>query len=150
MAKDELQQHLDKGMYGKPQINPDEQREYLGTFRERCYLSMTIKEMRRSEYLADLKKEVEKEPQAKLLINGAVSQSLQQQYIAFASKNSVDFTIVDSATAENEDKIGLLLVTDHAVDEAVIDVAEKYPDSQQAEEPKKETKKKSFFDRLFH
>ena len=42
MAKDELQQHLDKGRFGAARVNPVEQRKYLGTFRERCFASMTI------------------------------------------------------------------------------------------------------------
>ena len=34
---DELQNHMNKGMYGTPQINPDDRRNYLGTFRKsRC------------------------------------------------------------------------------------------------------------------
>ena len=37
MPDDQLQKHLDAGRYGTPQVNPDEQRKYLGTFRERCY-----------------------------------------------------------------------------------------------------------------
>jgi uncharacterized protein YueI len=37
-----LQQRLDKGMYGTPLVNPEEQHKYMGTFRERCRLSMTL------------------------------------------------------------------------------------------------------------
>ena len=44
---DELEKRLDTGMYGTPRVNPDEQRKYLGTFRERCYLSMTVAEMKK-------------------------------------------------------------------------------------------------------
>ena len=44
---DELEKRLDTGMYGTPRVNPDEQRKYLGTFRERCYLSMTVTEMKK-------------------------------------------------------------------------------------------------------
>lgn len=45
MSKDDVQSHLDKGMYGTPLVNPEEQNKYMGTFRERCYLSMTVAEM---------------------------------------------------------------------------------------------------------
>ena len=44
---DELEKRLDTGMYGTPRVNPDEQRKYLGTFRERCYLNMTVAEMKK-------------------------------------------------------------------------------------------------------
>ena len=46
MSKDDVQSHLDKGMYGTPLVNPEEQHKYMGTFRERCYLSMTVAEMK--------------------------------------------------------------------------------------------------------
>lgn len=148
MAKDELQQHLDKGRYGTAKINPDEQRKYLGTFRERCFLSMTVKEMANQADRENLLKEVKKHPEGKLLINGDTNTELQQTFISLASKNAVDFTIVNDATVENEDSIGVLLVTDHAVNEAIIDVEEKYPldGTDDKDQPKE---KKSFFGRLF-
>lgn len=94
MAKDELQQHLDKGRFGAARVNPDEQRKYLGTFRERCFASMTIKEMRNQQDREHLISEIQKYPEGKLLINGAVDGNLQNEFIALASKNSVDFTML--------------------------------------------------------
>ena len=148
MAKDELQQHLDKGRFGAARINPDEQRKYLGTFRERCFASMTVREMKNQQDQKNLITEIKKYPEGKLLINGAVDEKVQADFIALASKNSVDFTIVNDATVESEDSIGLLLVTDHAVNEEIIDIEEKYPSTNSdIKEPSE--KKKSFFGRLF-
>lgn len=86
MAKDELQQHLDKGRYGSPRINPEEQRKYLGTFRERCFVSMTIREMKNNQDRHYLIEEIKKHPEGKLLINGAVPDTLQSEFIGLASK----------------------------------------------------------------
>ena len=105
MAKDELQQHLDKGRFGAARINPDEQRKYLGTFRERCFASMTVREMKNQQDQKNLITEIKKYPEGKLLINGAVDEKVQADFIALASKNSVDFTIVNDATVESEDSI---------------------------------------------
>ena len=149
MAEDNLQKHLDAGRYGTPKINPDEQKEYLGTFRERCLLSMTIKEMRDKENETGLLREIKKEPTARLLINGAIPTSLQQRYMSIATKETIDFTIVSDAVADNESKIGLLLVADCAVNVPVIDVEEKYPDLQKHEESEKPKEKSSFWNRLF-
>lgn len=148
LAKDELQQHLDKGRFGAGRINPDEQRKYLGTFRERCFVSMTVREMRSQQDREHLLSEIQKYPEGKLLINGSVDDKVQKDFIALASRNSVDFTIVNDATVDSEDSIGLLLVTDHAVNEEIIDIEEKYPQEKNTdtEAPKE---KKSFFGRLF-
>lgn len=149
MAEDNLQKHLDAGRYGTPKINPDEQKEYLGTFRERCLLSMTIKEMQDKENEVGLLKEIEKEPSARILINGAVSTSLQQQYINVAVKKGIDFTVVSDAIADDDSKIGLLLVADYAVNIPVIDVEKKYPELHEAVEDEKPKEKSSFWNRLF-
>lgn len=149
MAEDSLKKHLDAGRYGTPKINPDEQKEYLGTFRERCLLSMTIKEMRDKDNEAGLLMEIKKEPTARILINGAAATSLQQRYISIATKEKIDFTIVSDAVADNDSKIGLLLVADYAVNVPIIDVEEKYPDLQKHEESDKPKEKSSFWNRLF-
>lgn len=149
MAKDELQQHMDKGRYGAPLVNPDEQRKYLGTFRERCFVSMTVKEMENKQHQQHLVTEIKKHPEGRLLINGAISEELQRAFIGLASKNAVDFTIVNDATAESEDSIGVLLVTDHAVNEQIIDIEAKYQ-ANNADEDKANGEKKSFFSRLFN
>lgn len=149
MAKDELQQHMDKGRYGAPLVNPDEQRKYLGTFRERCFVSMTVKEMENKQHQQHLVTEIKKHPEGRLLINGAISEELQRAFIGLASKNAVDFTIVNDATAESEDSIGVLLVTDHAVNEQIIDIESKYQ-ANNADEDKANGEKKSFFSRLFN
>ena len=44
MTNNNLQEHLNNGLYGTPQLHPDEQRKYLGTFRERVSLTITFKE----------------------------------------------------------------------------------------------------------
>lgn len=149
MAEDNLQKHLDAGRYGVPKINPDEQKEYLGTFRERCLLSMTIKEMRDKDNEAGLLMEIHKEPTARLLINGAISTSLQQRYMSIATKEKVDFTIVSDAVADTDSKIGLLLVADYAVNVPVIDVEKKYPELQKDNESEQPKEKSSFWNRLF-
>lgn len=148
MVQDELQQHLDKGRFGTARINPDEQRKYLGTFRERCFASMTIREMKNKQDREHLILEIQKYPEGKLLINGAVDGELQNEFIALASRNSVDFTIVNDATVDSEDSIGVLLVTDHAVNQEIIDIEEKYP-AQNDNETAETKPKKSFFGRLF-
>ncbi|MFP1648693.1 YueI family protein [Enterococcus mundtii] len=145
MASDELKNHLDKGMYGTPLVNPEEQHKYLGTFRERCYLSMTVAEMNEPTNKAKFLQELEKRPEAFILINGTLPLEIQNQYIQLATKNQTKFTVVNDHVSEDPQSIGLLIAAKEAVNEPVIDVEEKYPTKQEEEQPKK----KSFWDRLF-
>ena len=41
----QMDKHLQNSTFGVPKVNPDEQRRYLGTFRERVSLAMTIAEV---------------------------------------------------------------------------------------------------------
>lgn len=148
MAENELQKHLDKGRYGTPLVNPDEQHKYMGTFRERCYLSMTIAQMKSPDDKAAFLKELAQHEDASILLNGKMPESLQASYIQLATKNNARFTVVNDFVDSAPDSFGLLLVAKEAVNEPVIDVEQKYPEAQtEAKEPEK---KEGFFSRFFH
>ncbi|MDK8541839.1 MAG: YueI family protein, partial [Enterococcus faecalis] len=134
MANDDLQQRLDKGMYGTPLVNPEEQHKYMGTFRERCRLSMTVAEMKDAQNQKHLLEELAKHPEVTVLLNGEISSDLQSTYIKLLNQHGANFKIVNNFVENNPDSLGLLLAEKHAVDEPVIDVTEKYP--QATETPK--------------
>lgn len=142
---DDLQQHLDNSLYGTPQLKPDEQRKYLGTFRERCYLQMTLAQMRNQDLQDCLKTHVTDFEGAHCLMNNQVSDTLQADYIQILAAAAIPFTIV-SSNQKSDDAIGLLLVASEAVDESIIDIAEKYPTNES--KPTSE-KKPSFWGKLF-
>lgn len=145
---DELQKHLDKGMYGTPLVKPDEQRQYMGTFRERCYLSMTIAEMRKAENKTHLVQELKQHDHATILLNGAMPESLQAEYIQLATKNQAQFTVVNDFVKSDPDSFGLLLTAKEAVDVPEIDIEKKYPPNE-APKTEESTKKPGFFGKLF-
>lgn len=148
---DELQQHLDKGRYGTPLVNPDEQHKYMGTFRERCYLSMTIAQMKNSTDKDSFLTELKKHEDATILLNGQMPESLQGEYIQLATKNNAKFTVVNDFVEAKPDSFGLLLVAKEAVNEPVIDVEQKYPEEDDKKNSNKSLEKKlGFFDHLFH
>lgn len=145
---DEVQKHLDKGMYGTPSVNPDEQRKFLGTFRERVYIRMSIQQMRQEKLKKTLETHLTDYPDASVLINGNVSQTLQTSYIQSIMKAKLKFTVVDTDLQEDEES-GLLVVSDKAVNEDTIDIAEKFTnDSSHSSQNGNE--KKSFWHSLFH
>ncbi|MCD5002191.1 YueI family protein [Enterococcus saccharolyticus] len=145
---DELQKHLDKSLYGAPLVKPDEQRKYLGTFRERCYLSMTIAQMKKPSNKKLLAKHVADYSNSSILLNGQLPENVQTSYIQLATQTGIPFTIIDQATA-SPDSIGLLVVAKTAVNEQTIDIEEKFAPS--APSPSSDTQeKKSFWHKLFH
>ncbi|OTO92370.1 hypothetical protein A5853_000621 [Enterococcus faecium] len=134
----------------QPLVNPEEQHKYLGTFRERCYLSMTVAEMIQPKNKENFLKELKKHPDASILLNGALPLSVQNQYIQLATKNNSRFTVVNDYVTANPEEFGLLLTAKEAVNEPVIDIEKKYPEENSSPvEKEKPKKKKSFWDRLF-
>jgi uncharacterized protein YueI len=147
MSSDNMQNHLNKGMYGANQTKPDERQQYLGSLRERVYLSITIEQLTSADYSDAVKKEVKKHPKNTLLFNGSVDIKALDPYIKLSNQLNCSFRIVTDEDAEKSN-IGLIYVAPQAVNTEIIDVAEKYPQSDKTSE-KKVPEKKSFFKRFF-
>lgn len=144
---DELQKHLDHGRYGAPNLKPDEQRQYLGTFRERCLLSMTVAQMEQPELKKLLDQHLTAFAGYSLLINGAIPENLQSEYIQLASQHHFPFTIVTASEQYEAQSIGLLIVATEAVAVTDIDIEKQFHTTTQ---PKQDTPKQSFWSKLFH
>ncbi|MGO3729054.1 MAG: DUF1694 domain-containing protein, partial [Enterococcus viikkiensis] len=89
-----------------------------------------------------------KEPTAHILINGAIQDSLQQRYLSIVTKEKMPFTIVSDTVIKDETEFGLLVVSDHAINEPVIDIEKKYPVKSDVDKGT-EKEKTSLWRRLF-
>lgn len=148
---DELEKRLDTGMYGTPRVNPDEQRKYLGTFRERCYLSMTVTEMKKKDNQKTLLNALPDYQGALVLLNGKLPESIQTDYITLLTQQQMEFRIVSDAQDADPDSIGLLIAGKEAVNQDVIDIEQKYPAATtQSDKEQEQPEKTSFWKRLFH
>ncbi|MGM0218841.1 YueI family protein [Enterococcus sp. AZ126] len=147
MAQDDLQKHLDNAMYGTPLLKPEEQRKYMGTFRERCYLTMTIAQMKNAEDKANFLQELTQHPDATVLLNGTMATDLQSVYIKLINERQIKFTVMNDFVENTPDALGLVLTAKDAVNEAIIDVDKKYPKPVSATRP--EQPKKGFWHKLF-
>ena len=101
MTKKDIQDYLDKGMYGAPQIKPDEQRKYLGTFRERVVFAMVSIETESTDYDAFCLEQFKKYPTGTLSINANCSLKTQNHFMKLAQQAHINFKMVDS----DEDKL---------------------------------------------
>ncbi|GGC91789.1 YueI family protein [Enterococcus wangshanyuanii] len=148
MAQDDLQKHLDNAMYGTPQLKPEEQRKYMGTFRERCYLTMTIAQMKDSINKEHFLNEAQHHPEAFVLLNGAMDIALQSSYIKSINERNIPFTVVNDSVTNTPDSLGLILAAKEAVNVETIDIAQKYPKENTSDE--KSPVKKGFWHNLFN
>ncbi|MEI5994213.1 YueI family protein [Candidatus Enterococcus mansonii] len=149
MAQDDLQKHLDNAMYGTPKLKPEEQKKYMGTFRERCYLTMTIAQMKNSECKTHFLNELSLHPDGSIRLNGAMDIALQSSYIKLLNDKQMPFTVVNDFVTNTPDALGLVFAAKEAVNEEVIDIEQKYP-KEQTETKAMNQQKKSFWHKLFH
>lgn len=128
-GSDELQNHMNKGMYGTPQLKPDEKRKYLGTFRERVDLTLTFEQIKDPEYLADLKQELTLHPELHVIINGQVENPLLSELMQLAQEANVTFTCNTDQTLHHGPKDLAVVVCDKntALHVEEVDVAKRYP-----------------------
>ncbi|MGV0167725.1 YueI family protein [Furfurilactobacillus sp. WILCCON 0119] len=143
-------QRLSNAMYGTPKINPDEQRHYLGTFRERVALSMTVAQLESGDYLTALGTDLEQRDEAThtIFLNGNLGQEALGPYIRLATMHAVAFTIKNDPqykTAPTD--LALVIAAKKAIDVDPIDIALKYPAATtQSQAPSSQP---SFWHRLF-
>ena len=126
---DELQNHMNKGMYGTPQINPDERRKYLGTFRERVDVVITFEELNNPESLLDLSQEMSIHPDFRLIINGQVDAASLSKLVKLANDHGIDFTATSDHSLPNDSTDFAVVFCDktQAIHKEKIDIFECYP-----------------------
>lgn len=145
---DELQNHMNKGMYGTPQINPDERRKYLGTFRERVDVVITFEELNTPESLLDLSQEMSIHPDFRLIINGQVDAASLSKLVKLANDHGIDFTATSDHSLPNDSTDFAVVFCDktQAIHKEKIDIFECYP---KKTENSSQPKHRSLLERLF-
>ncbi|WP_033826834.1 YueI family protein [Bacillus andreraoultii] len=144
-----LEDYLNQGVYGKKEINPEEKRKFLGTFRERIVVALTVSQLYKPTVYDEVEQAMKSNRGAKLLLNGSVDYQFLSKYVKIANDYQISFTIVENK--EHDTEIGLVLAYDYAVDKENIFVAdEQEPDPKEEGDSKEESSGvKGFFKSLF-
>ena len=158
MTNDNLQEHLNNGLYGTPQLHPDEQRKYLGTFRERVSLAIKFKEFSNNQNacLTAIKQEISSstEEELSIKINGQLSSDIIDKIIQISKENNTKFEyLADASFSHNDDANAIVICSSKsALHIENIDVESKYHElferkSEKKNDPKED--KKGFLSKLF-
>ena len=79
-----IDDYLQKGMYGDKQIKPDEKRKFLGTFRERIIIALKKSQVMENKIYFEIEEMMLKYPNSKLLLNGDINYPSLSKYIQIA------------------------------------------------------------------
>ncbi|MGO4887161.1 YueI family protein [Anaerobacillus sp. MEB173] len=113
MSQNKIEETLKHGIYGTPEIKPDERRMYLNTIEERIYLALTKRQVAHKKMYNEAISIMKTNSDVQLLLNGELPYSMYADYIQEANKNKIPFTIV---TVDSETPIGLVLASTKALD----------------------------------
>ena len=146
----DLQKTILQKASGENRLDPDQQRLYMGTFRERVLLTLSFSEATSKDFQghfsAICKELKDKYPQLFLKISPNLSDSLQISLMKEAQAVQITTTIVDEKLAASQ--FALLFHTDHTVDLENISLDHTFPNLLK-EAPTKKAEKKGFWQKLF-
>lgn len=126
--KSAVDQRLENGIYGTPKIKPDEQRKYLGTFRERVCLTISVAELRQRNWTAAVTKELQRGIGNLVFVNGNLPHSELHPYIRAAAAANGQFTMkTDPEFKTDPDSLAIVIAAKDAVYQSPIDVTKRYP-----------------------
>ncbi|MCM3236928.1 YueI family protein [Heyndrickxia oleronia] len=132
-----IDDYLQKGMYGDKQIKPDEKRKFLGTFRERIIIALKKSQVMENKIYYEIEEMMLKYPNSKLLLNGDINYPSLSKYIQIAKKRGNPYSIITNN--DSNTSIGLVLALDYA-----INIENIYVTNELTPKPKKQ-KKASFW-----
>jgi len=137
-----LDDYMQKGMYGAKETKPEERRKFLGTLRERVVIALNQPQVIEPSPYKEILDAMKKNTGAKLYLNGHLDYSYLSKYIKEANQAKMEYTIVTNKEADSE--IGLLIAYDHAINKEDIYIGEQTNDTVE-EESSQDSQKKGLF-----
>ncbi|MFX3623077.1 MAG: YueI family protein [Ectobacillus sp.] len=113
-----LDDYLQEGIYGTKEINPKEKHLFLGTFRERIEIALTIGQVMQPTPYREVEAVLQHQKNIKMHLNGEIAYNHLSKYIKLATVHNIPFTNVQNL--EGGTPIGLVLAYDKAIDKPEI------------------------------
>ncbi len=152
--KSGAEQRIENAIYGTPKIKPDEQRKYLGTFRERVCLTISVKELHEQDWQPALVAELKRGIGNLVFLNGNLPHEDIHPYLLATNQHGGIFTMkTDPEFRTNPEALAVVVAAKTGVYQSPVDVEKRYPQFKDTPEPTPkptDSEKRGFFYRLFH
>lgn len=93
MAED-IQDYLKSHVFGAPQLKPDEKRAFLGNYRDRVALALTVGQLRTAKAEQLVCNVLRRYPGLRIYINGRMGKTIVNRYLKVAVSMNYPFTIL--------------------------------------------------------
>lgn len=145
-----LENRLDRASSGEFRLNPDEQKLYLNTFRERVLLAVPFEIAKSAPFKTafdGILSHFDLSPSPiSVKISGELPDDLTGYFLKLATDHQFEGQILTESTPGT---YGLIIHTDHAINQEEIDLAHVLPDLDLSERQTESPAKKGFFSKLF-
>lgn len=131
MSKD-VNDYLNEGIYGTRLPKEKERERFLGTYRERIVLALTVGQVMTNVGIKQLDEAMQQNKGTTLLINGHVSPEYIKEERNLAKKHNIPYTIITNE--ESSTDIGAVLTYNYAIDKENIFIEEESPSASKKEE----------------
>lgn len=112
--KDRVEQVLQVGIHGAPELGSEEKRQYLGEFRERVIRMLTMGQVKEPFIYTEIEKALQHPKASKLVLNGELGEEAAGKYRKLALRLGKLYTVRRDPGFEGE--AGLVVVASDAVD----------------------------------
>ncbi|HEL9599266.1 TPA: YueI family protein [Streptococcus suis] len=135
---------------GETRLNPDEQRLYMGTYRERVVLLLTFEDLANELVISSFdticQKLASNHSPLFLKLSPSLADKQQISLMKLAQAHGITTSIIDEKIGQSP--YALVFHTDHAINKEDISLATTFPNLVQTVEKKEDTKP-SFWKKLF-
>ncbi|WLR43058.1 YueI family protein [Bacillus carboniphilus] len=118
MGKDDVNDYLNRGMYGTKQTKVEERNRFLSTLRERIVIALTKSQVRETGTYKQVIDEMNKNPETTLYLNGNMNYTYLRDYIIKATQLNIPFQMVTVKNTQTD--IGLVLSYPYAINKEEI------------------------------
>jgi len=117
--KSELEKTIEYAIAGVPQIKADEKRKWLGEFRERVILGLTIEQAYKREAESYVKDAVKDNMAEIIIVNQKIPMEVMSKYMKLAKDTEKEFKTI---CANNENAMGIVVASRQAVQRENVEV----------------------------
>lgn len=112
-GKSELEKTVEYALGGAPKIKPDEKRKWLGEFRERVILGLTIEQVYEKNATAYVEKAIKEKEAEIIIVNQKIPMEVVSQYMKLAKDTGKEFKTV---LPNHEGAMGIVVASSKAVE----------------------------------
>lgn len=111
--KTELERTIEYAIRGAPQIKVDEKRKWLGEFRERVILGLTMEQSHTKEALRHVEDALKHDMAEIIIVNQDMLMEVMTEYMKLAKVTGKRFK---SVATDNEEAMGVVVASSKAVE----------------------------------